>query len=437
MKDIIYIYTPVVTNRLKYTLEFVFQTVLRVSYELTTDCQSCEPSKQPFINYSENSCGNGIWIRPSGLLADEGVKSFTPEVGSWDELPVLFPRLNEQIPFDIFSAVFFLISRYEEYGSVELDRFGRYKHESSVAYRYGFLQRPLVDEWIFKMKDVLESRFSQLEIRTSNYTTHSTIDVDTVYRFLGNLKSVMFAKILFNLLKMNWREVYRMVRVLTYREADPYYQFEYLQKLHHSIKCKYTLFVLCGGKSRYDRMNVYPLPVFRNYLRKQNHSCIIGLHPSFSSSFDSDGITGEKKVLEKYLRYPATTSRHHYLRIRIPESYRILHKVGMLHDYTMGYAGMYGFRASTCHPFRFFDLEKNEVLRVKIHNNIMMDGTFRFYLKMTPEETIKVAKELIDRCKAVKGEFIMLWHNNSVADEYEWKGWRTVFEQLLYYSKEV
>lgn len=437
MENTIYIYTTEVTSRLKYTLEFVFQSVLRVDYELTTDCHSCEPSKQPFINYSEKYCGNGIWIKPSGLLQEEGVRALQPEVGCWDTLPTLFANENESIPFDIFSAVFYLITRYEEYGSSALDRFGRFKHEESIAFKQGFLQRPLVDEWIFKLKDKLTERYPQLEIRSSYYSVHSTIDVDQVYRFLGNLKLKMFAKFILLVAKLNFQEAKRMVKVMTYREPDPYYQFDYIQNTHRAVKCKYSIFVHCGGKHRYDKMNIYPLPVFRNYLRQENHSCIVGLHPSYSSSFSEKGIVGEKKILERYLRYPATTSRHHYLRIRVPESYRTLNKIGMLHDYTMGYAGMFGFRASTCHSFRFFDVESNQVSRIRIHNTILMDGTLRFYLKLSPEEAIVKVKSLIDQCKAAKGEFIMLWHNNSVSDQYEWKGWRKVFEEVLAYSKTV
>lgn len=435
MRNIIYIYTTQVTSRLKYTLEFVFQSVLRLDYELTTDSHSCDLSSQPFINYSESPCGNGLWIKPIGLLQEEGLKSVDLQLGQWDDLLTLFSNNTQAIPFDIFSAIFYLISRYEEYNSTALDRFGRFKHEESVAFKNGFLQRPLVDEWIYKLKEMLSSRYPQLDIGSSYYSVHSTIDVDQVYRFLGNMKVKMLAKFVLLLAKFNFEEAKKMLKVMTYREADPYYQFDYIQNTHRAVKCKYSIFVHCGGKHRYDEMNFYPLPVFRNYLRKENHSCIIGLHPSYGSSFNEKGIVREKKILEHYLRYPATTSRHHYLRVRVPESYRLLNKIGMLHDYTMGYAGMYGFRASTCHSFRFFDVEANKMSRIRIHNTIIMDGTLRFYLKLSPEEAIERVKFLIDQCKAVKGEFIMLWHNNSVSDQYEWKGWRRVFEELLVYSK--
>jgi hypothetical protein len=42
------------------------------------------------------------------------------------------------------------------------------------------------------------------------------------------------------------------------------------------------------------------------------------------------------------------------------------------------------------------------------------------------------AKEEITRAKkhiAGKGDWRMIWHNETLSDEREWKGWRSVFEQ--------
>jgi hypothetical protein len=95
---------------------------------------------------------------------------------------------------------------------------------------------------------------------------------------------------------------------------------------------------------------------------------------------------------------------------------------------------MYGFRAGTCHSFCFFDIENDKVSKMKIHPNIVMDGTLNFYLKNSPEEAILICKEMADVCYSVHGEFVMLWHNNSLANLDEWKGWNTVFEQSVRYA---
>lgn len=431
----LYIYTSKVTKRLEYTLDFVFNNVLKVNYELTTDRDSCEQSHQPFINYSEEACGASFWISSvGGLMHEEGHRSVEPSVGEWLQMPTLFASSEGDVPFDLFSAVFYLISRYEEYATTAIDKHGRYDFNDSVAFRHHFLQRPLVDEWIMKLRDLLSAKFPSLTFETGRYSAVSTIDVDHIYRYRAKSKIQMLLKIAMLLVKRDFAEALHIVRVLMYLEKDPYHQFDYLDKLHHGIACKYILFMHFGPFGRYDRRTIYPLFAFYRYLRQQNHAHVIGLHPSYAASFDKLRIVREKKRLERRLQQPLSYTRHHFLRIRVPETYRILEKIGFKRDFSLGYAGMYGFRASTCHSFPFYDVENDRVLKIKVHPTLLMDGTLNFYLKMRPEEALKVGKELVDKCRSVNGEFVMLWHNSSVNNRYEWAGWQPIFEQLLAYA---
>lgn len=97
----------------------------------------------------------------------------------------------------------------------------------------------------------------------------------------------------------------------------------------------------------------------------------------------------------------------------------------------MGYASQPGFRASICVPFYFFDLTQNEETTLRIHSLTYMDGTLREYLKLNPQQAMALISSLVDEVKAVNGEFISLWHNDTVSDEKDWKGWRQVFESTI------
>ena len=44
---------------------------------------------------------------------------------------------------------------------------------------------------------------------------------------------------------------------------------------------------------------------------------------------------------------------------------------------------------------------------------MMLDVTFKNYLKKDIEQSIEEAKQIIDLCKKVKGELIFIWHNSS------------------------
>lgn len=433
----LYVYTPVVTPRIEFVLNFIFNKVLQVNYELTSDQASCQLSHQAFINYSEKPCGDGVWIPSCGLLQEKGIRELQPEVGEWGDLPILFPIGKGYVPFDLFSATFYLITRYEEYFNQNWDKHGRFDHTVSIAFKQGFLQQPIVDEWVLKLSSVLKAKFPNLQIGTPKYQFVSTIDVDHPYCYLGKSKWLMLAKLFQKLMQLDLAGFQRMVKVLLYLESDPYQQFKYLDKLHHDHGVKYTMFIHVGPIGKHDRHTIYPLFFFYYYLRKQHHSHVIGIHPSYSAAFHVKRMKDEKKRLERYLRNPVGCSRNHYLRIRLPFTYRALNEIGIKRDFSMGYAGMPGFRAGTCHPYFFYDVENEEVTKLQIHPTILMDGTLNFYQNLTPEEGLVVCKEMADKCRKVNGQFVLLWHNNSLSDIDEWKGWRTVFEEILRYAGSI
>jgi hypothetical protein len=60
-----------------------------------------------------------------------------------------------------------------------------------------------------------------------------------------------------------------------------------------------------------------------------------------------------------------------------------------------------------------------------------MDGTLNDILKMTIDEAKSVVSKLIDVTHKYNGVFIPLWHNSTLYDRNEWKGWREVFEHTV------
>jgi len=94
----------------------------------------------------------------------------------------------------------------------------------------------------------------------------------------------------------------------------------------------------------------------------------------------------------------------------------------------MGYADNVGFRAGICTPFTFFDLLEDKEISVTIHPFAYMDGSLNQYLGLSIEESIQKIKQLKREVKAVNGQFIGVWHNETLNDKGIWKGWKTVYE---------
>ncbi len=123
-------------------------------------------------------------------------------------------------------------------------------------------------------------------------------------------------------------------------------------------------------------------------------------------------------------------SRQHYLKISFPETQRTLIKNGILVDYSLGYASQIGFRAGICTPFFFYDLEHESQTRLLLVPFQVMDVTLRQYLEYSPAKATDEIHQLMEEVSKVKGTFVSVWHNESVSDRHEWKGWRKVFETM-------
>ena len=97
----------------------------------------------------------------------------------------------------------------------------------------------------------------------------------------------------------------------------------------------------------------------------------------------------------------------------------------------MGYSGQSGFRASICSPYKFYDLDNESLTNLTIVPFCVMEATYKYYLEKTPDEALKDILELIETVKSVNGNFISVWHNESLSDKGIWIGWRNVYEEML------
>ncbi|WGH75414.1 polysaccharide deacetylase family protein [Tenacibaculum tangerinum] len=157
----------------------------------------------------------------------------------------------------------------------------------------------------------------------------------------------------------------------------------------------------------------------------------VGLHPSYYTMNDATMLKKEKERLEAITNMPITRSRQHYLRVSIPETYQQLIDLEIEEDYSMGYASHAGFRASTCTPFYFYDLDFEIQTPLKIFPFALMDSSLRDYMKLTPKQSLGKIRDLKNEVKAVNGTFITVFHNESLSNYLRWRGWNRVYNSML------
>ena len=83
----------------------------------------------------------------------------------------------------------------------------------------------------------------------------------------------------------------------------------------------------------------------------------------------------------------------------------------------------------------FYNLSEERQTNLRIIPFQVMDGTLYDYKKLDPESSKEVILKIINETRKVGGLFVSIWHNTSLLDTKEWKGWREVFEFMIMNQK--
>ncbi len=426
----IWIYSSIKSERLSYVCDFIFRSILQENYALVYETDEFDDKDGVKLNYSAESL-EGIQIFPSGLLEDTGIRQQVLNSGTWGDLPTLFSYSSEKIPFDIFSATFYLISRYEEYLPSTRDKHDRFECEGSILTNLKCLDKPIIDNWCVKFQEVLTGK-SELS-RTYKYI--STIDVDNAYAY--NFKSLLvkFGSTFKSVLSWNKNDLKTRLGCYFRQQSDPYDTYDFINSVHSENQVECTFFFLLSDRNEWDKNLPFTNKHLRALVSALQRQNTIAIHPGYLSYKSAETMLEEKLRLEHITEESVTQSRQHFLKFSFPETPRNLLRAGIKEDYTLGYAEQIGFRAGTCTPFRFFDLEKNEITELVFHSSAVMDATLNRYLKLTPEEAVESVAEVIKEVKAVNGELVTIWHNETLSELREWKGWKHVFGEVVSLAK--
>jgi len=429
---LILVYTHKITPRLRYVFKHVFTRILLIPVKFTTTIEEFIAHNGLKMTYSKAPLGKEFFIRSNELLFDQGVNDLEINIFKHEEVPCFFNAGSKSVlPFDVFAASFFLLSRYEEYLPHVRDIHERFTAEQSLAFKYRFLEKPVIDIWAYKLLEKLQEKFPDYEYKTRAYTYISTIDVDNAYAY--KYKSLIrtfggFIKDFFGLKLMTFWDRFIIV---TNIKKDPYNTFRAILNLKKQYKIDTIFFFLVADYTTFDTNVSAAKNKFRLLIKSISDYAVIGLHPSYFSMKDEVLLKKEKERLEAITNTPMVKSRQHYLRFSLPETYQNLIDLEIKEDYSMGYASHVGFRASTCTPFYFYDLDFEIQTPLKIVPFALMDTTLNDYMELTPRQSLGKIRELKNEVKAVNGTFVTLFHNESSSNYLRWKGWSKVYESML------
>jgi len=427
------IFSPVKNSRLGYIFQIALDKLLGLSWSWTTDQDEFLAFEGPKLAYAKEPLDGGLFLEASGLLFEQNIIPRDLKVKIFKNAPVLFFSENpaSSLPFDPFAAAFYMIARYEEYIPHHTDRYGRFPATESIAWKGKFLERPIVHEWIKFLGDLLQQHFPELHLGSGEYRYLSTIDIDHVYAYRCRPPIRTLGGVGRALGHGRFREIIQRLQVLSGRLPDPYDNYDYIHRVNEPYGNKALYFILFADYGGNDNNIPVTSKSFKHLLSELDRDKNVGIHPSFSSHSHPGRLESEYIGLSEALHRKVTRSRQHFLKISFPTTYRKLIALGIREDFSMSYASHIGFRAGITIPFPFFDLTRNEITPLIIHPVSIMDVTLKDYLRLTPEKSIEKIEDLINVIKPIQGEFVSLWHNESLGDSGRWKGWRQVYETMI------
>ena len=428
--ETIVVYSAENSIRLKFVLDWLLKERLHLNYRITSSVS--ETTDLPFFISYGKALTNSFSVPDEQLLFERGMHKIDPKTGTWNDIPTLFAVSVDEytIPFDLFSALFFLLSRYEEYYPYTPDKHDRYPATSSILYRKGWLLRPLADEWVTAFKKQLQS-ISGLHPEATHFLYLPTYDIDMAYSHLHKGIGRIAGAYMRALLKGDVKQISERTQVLKKKQKDPYDSFRWLRQLHKEYDQKPLYFVLSAFKrSAFDK-NIHPehpamMRVIKNLVREST----IGIHPSYFS--ERGGALGkEKKILEHVSGHSIHISRQHYIRFKMPQTYRSLLENGITEDYSMGYGSHLGFRAGTGNSFLWYDVEKDAITALRIYPFCFMDTTAHYEAKLSVTDAFEKLNAMSKRLHETGSTMITIFHNFSLGTSSEWKGWRQAYEHFM------
>ncbi len=428
----------------------------RIDYALSVLLGTEEVAELP-LEYGNKAAK--IQIIPSNFFdTAHGERSSLPSDSPecLDGIPVLYGRPLVQrsadkiiCHADLVASAYFLLTRYEEWVRPDArDQHGRFIGQESLAYRAGFLHRPIVDEYSKLLREWCRELGISLPYSGRQFRVLLTHDVDS----LG-------AKNAASTVAQTARRAADSMKYFCKNSATspvtrpwwkhPHNNISEVATLDHSLiqasepeRVESIFFFLAQTKHRRNRhLEYFHRPRYNIHARTaknairaaESFGATIGLHSSYAAGLSPELISTEHAALESVTASPVRWNRHHYLGLREIGDLSRLSDAGLTNDSTLGFADCVGFRLGTCQPVEMFDPIRQERTGVTQWPLIAMDCTLsaEVYMGLSPDEAYRTVCQLADTVAAHRGQFVILWHNELLCRSNDYH--RPLYEKLLTY----
>ncbi|AGA88901.1 hypothetical protein Thimo_0024 [Thioflavicoccus mobilis 8321] len=347
-----------------------------------------------------------------------------------------------RLPVDILGSAFFMLSRYEEAVLPDRDNHDRFPATASLAYQAGFLDRPIVDEYVEILWKAMQLIWPGLQRRPHLSRTLVSCDVDSPFFFRGAPLD-MGLRLASDLLKRrsptrawrNWRGQWWARR--GDHSQDPHrIGLEFIMDINERAgRAAAFYFIPENTDTRLDNPVTLDDPRMRTLLREihaRGHE--IGIHPGYNTYKDSEAMARSvatlRRVLdEERIDQPVLGGRQHYLRWETPTTACLWNDNALDYDSTLSFADRPGFRCGTCREYRLYDLHQRRPLCLRERPLILMECSViaeRYMGLRYSDAALALMQRYRATCQRFGGDFAFLWHNSHLGTDADHRFYRAL-----------
>lgn len=334
---------------------------------------------------------------------------------------------------DVFAGAFFMLSRWEECVHPVRDMHGRFPAAAALAFKCGFLERAVVNEYTELLWNMLTHLGIEQERRTRYFSTLLTHDVDLPRLWPNRLSP--FKTMLGDIFKRRNLAAARQHFSYFKEKKDPFDTFDALMDESEKRGLQSHFFFISGGDTCYEgRYKIKGAIIEKLITRIHERGHAIGIHPSYETCQDAAMLSWEIEALRQVSPQPVKTGRQHFLRFAVPHTWQAWADNGMTWDSSMGYAAAVGFRCGTCYPFPVFNILTSKQLDLIERPLCVMEVSLfsEQYMGLNQAEALTKIRQMIHTVQRYNGEFVLLWHNSNLVlngVDY-WTTYRRVLGEL-------
>ena len=396
------IISPMDSPEIDYALDMCLGHFLGLQYkvEVDTSLECFQISSETGTYVLSINCCFDLTTNPDSynLMVKQDIGSWIPgNFGIdanliYENLPLMFGEgIIKQYDngaycgVDIFSTVFFMMSRIEEMESTVRDEHGRFPATASIAYKENFLERPIVDEYVEVLWQMLKYINPLFKRRLAKSEIYISCDVDEPFDHTVDSFHMMLKTCLADIVKrksialFNRRVVQYFLNKVGNYSLDKNYSFPWYMDTCEKHRLKIAFYFIPTskepGNGSYEITEKRIQKLMRSILSR-NHE--IGVHSSYQTFNDSSKMKFQKELLSKTVHSlePAAKvagNRQHYLRWDSCITPSIADSAGFTYDTSGGYADRPGFRFGTSKEFPMWDVLGRRRLGIIQRPLVVMD----------------------------------------------------------------